>query len=108
LALACRALSIGVTKGYQLAREGEFPVPLKPVGNSKYRAPKTAILAYLGIEDLPGTERGERAELESRPALDALAEVLDAIPDGITRCAAYALIARLIELGRAEREEPQR
>jgi hypothetical protein len=57
LALACRALSIGTTKGYQLAREGEFPVPLKPVGNSKYRAPKTAILAYLGVLETPHAQQ---------------------------------------------------
>jgi hypothetical protein len=107
LALACRALNIGVTKGYRLAREGEFPVPLRPVGNAKYRVPKTAILEYLGIEDIPAADRGQRAELESRPALDALAEVLDAIPDPITRYAAYTLLARLIELGSAERRELQ-
>jgi hypothetical protein len=105
LALACRALNIGVTKGYQLARKGEFPVPLRPVGNAKYRVPKTAILDYLGIEDIPAADRGERAELESRPALDALAEVLDAIPDAITRYAAYTLLARLIELGSVGRGE---
>ena len=107
LALACRALNIGVTKGYRLAREGGFPVPLKPVGNAKYRAPKTAILKYLGIQDIPAADRGRRVELESRPALDALAEVLDAIPDAITRYAAYTLLARLIELGSAERTEPR-
>jgi hypothetical protein len=49
--LACRALGIGITKGYELARNGEFPVPLKPVGNAKYRAPRSAILAYLGVSD---------------------------------------------------------
>jgi hypothetical protein len=105
LALACRALNIGTTKGYQLAREGGFPVPLKPVGNSKYHAPKTAILEYLGIEDIPAADRGKRVELESRPALDALAEVLDAIPDSITRYAAYTPLARLIELDTGERRE---
>ena len=106
LALACRALGIGTTKGYRLAREGEFPVPLRPVGNAKYRVPKTAILEYLGIEDIPAADRREQAELQSRPALDALAEVLDAIPDAITRYAAYTLLARLIELGSAERSSP--
>lgn len=59
LALACRALSLGKTKGYDLARAGEFPIPLQPVGNAKYRAPKTAILAYLGV-------------LEAAPAQEAL------------------------------------
>ena len=53
LKLACRALNIGVTKGYELARKGEFPVQLLPVGNAKYRAPKSAILDHLGILDVP-------------------------------------------------------
>lgn len=61
LALACRALAIGTTKGYGLAREGEFPVPLQPVGNSKYRAPKTAILAYLGVLEAPPAQEVLRA-----------------------------------------------
>lgn len=57
LNLACRALNLGITKGYQLARKGEFPVPLKPVGNAKFRAQKSAILAYLGVsETAPGRE----------------------------------------------------
>jgi len=51
LALACRALNIGTTKGYGLARRGEFPVVLRPVGNAKYRAPKSAILEYLGVSE---------------------------------------------------------
>jgi hypothetical protein len=53
LALACRALNIGVTKGYELARRDEFPVRLLPVGNAKYRAPKSAILEYLGVSEAP-------------------------------------------------------
>ena len=56
LALACRALGIGLTKGYALAKRGKFPVRLLPVGNAKYRAPKSAILEYLGIsETAPST-----------------------------------------------------
>jgi hypothetical protein len=51
LAMACRALNIGTTKGYGLARRGEFPVRLLPVGNAKYRAPKSAILEYLGVSE---------------------------------------------------------
>jgi hypothetical protein len=52
LAMACRALGIGVTKGYGLARRDTFPVRLLPVGNAKYRAPKSAILEYLGISEM--------------------------------------------------------
>jgi hypothetical protein len=56
LAPACRALGIGLTKGYALARRDKFPVRLLPVGNAKYRAPKSAILEYLGIsETAPST-----------------------------------------------------
>jgi hypothetical protein len=51
LKLACRALSIGTTKGYELARKGEFPVTLRPVGGSKYRAARSEILAYLGVSE---------------------------------------------------------
>jgi hypothetical protein len=51
LAMACRALNMGVTKGYGLARRDAFPVRLLPVGNAKYRAPKSAILEYLGISE---------------------------------------------------------
>ena len=53
LAVACRAIGIGTTKGYELARRGEFPVRLLPVGNAKYRAPRSAILEYLGVLDTP-------------------------------------------------------
>jgi len=57
IALACRALGIGITKGYYLARNERFPVPLKPVGGAKYRAQRSAILAYLGVsETAPGRE----------------------------------------------------
>lgn len=57
LAQACRALGIGHTKGYDLARKGEFPVRLLPVGNAKYRAPRSAILEYLGVsETAPGRD----------------------------------------------------
>lgn len=48
--LACRALNIGKTKGYQLARSQDFPVPVIPVGNS-FRVPRAAILEKLGILD---------------------------------------------------------
>ena len=57
LKLACRALGIGITKGYGLAREDRFPVPLREVGNAKYRAARTEILAYLGVaETAPARE----------------------------------------------------
>jgi hypothetical protein len=47
----------------------------------------------LGVDDIQAPVPGEQAELESRPALHALAEVLDAIPDPITCYAAYTLLA---------------
>lgn len=57
LKLACRALGIGITKGYDLAKRGEFPVPLFPVGNSKYHAPRSAILRHIGVLDEPERKR---------------------------------------------------
>jgi hypothetical protein len=92
LATAGRAFGLGRTKSYELARAGQFPCPV-------------LTLAALGIEDIPSPSLGQQAELDPRPALDALAEVLDAIPDPITRYAAYTLLARLIELGSADRGE---
>lgn len=49
--LACRALNIGRTLGYQLAKSGQFPVAVFPVGKEKYKVPRSAILQKLGIRD---------------------------------------------------------
>jgi hypothetical protein len=52
--LACRALNIGRTLGYELAKAGEFPVKVIPVGK-KFKVPRSAIFKELGIIDLEDT-----------------------------------------------------
>lgn len=49
LATAGRALGIGRTKAFELAREGQFPVKVLQVGQ-KFRVPRTALLEYLDID----------------------------------------------------------
>ncbi|MFD5218059.1 helix-turn-helix domain-containing protein [Streptomyces tendae] len=49
LATAGRALGIGRTLAYDLARRGEFPVPLLRLGIA-YRVRRADLLAVLGIE----------------------------------------------------------
>jgi predicted DNA-binding transcriptional regulator AlpA len=49
LATAARALDLGRTSAYSMAKRGEFPVPLLRLG-SQYRARRTDLLELLGIE----------------------------------------------------------
>jgi predicted site-specific integrase-resolvase len=49
LATAGRALGIGRTKAFELAREGRFPVKVLQVGK-KFRVPRTALLKALNID----------------------------------------------------------
>ena len=49
LATAGRALGIGRTKAFELARTGQFPVKVLHVGQ-KFRVPRTAILEALSID----------------------------------------------------------
>jgi excisionase family DNA binding protein len=53
LETAARALGIGRTKAYELAKHGEFPCRLRRIGNT-YRVPTAELLRYLGIEPVPG------------------------------------------------------
>jgi len=46
---ANQALDIGRTKGFALARTGQYPVPLKRIGN-EYRVARADLFAYLGID----------------------------------------------------------
>jgi hypothetical protein len=48
LMTAAAVLQIGRTKAYELAKRGEFPVPVIRVGDS-YRVPVAALLDLLGI-----------------------------------------------------------
>ena len=59
--LAGRALGIGRTKSYELARAGEFPLELLPVGHGKYRVPRTLIFRALRFEEAPGAAAGQDA-----------------------------------------------
>lgn len=52
LQTAARALDLGRTKAYDLAKRGEFPVPVRRIGAS-YRVPVAALLDYLGISEAP-------------------------------------------------------
>ncbi|WP_211297491.1 hypothetical protein [Geodermatophilus tzadiensis] len=49
LVTAARALSIGRTLAYQLARAGNFPVPVLRLG-TRYRVVTSGLLAVLGVE----------------------------------------------------------
>jgi hypothetical protein len=57
LATAGLAFGFGRTRSFELARSGEFPVRVIPVGRRpdgspvKFRVPRSAILEELGIED---------------------------------------------------------
>lgn len=57
---AARALGIGRTKAYQLARDGEFPCPVLHVGNA-YRVPTASLLHLLGLT------AGNSSQQEGRP-----------------------------------------
>ncbi len=48
LVTAAKALGIGRTTAYQLARAGELPVPVLRLG-VRYRVPTAALLEVLGI-----------------------------------------------------------
>lgn len=48
LITAARALCLGRTKAYDLARRGEFPCPVFRIGDT-YRVPTIALLELLGI-----------------------------------------------------------
>jgi hypothetical protein len=48
LRTAARALSIGRTRAFELARRGEFPVPVLRVGVT-YRVPTAPLLELLGL-----------------------------------------------------------
>jgi hypothetical protein len=48
LPTAARALGIGTTKAYQLARAGEFPCPVLPLG-SRFRVTKHHLFEALGM-----------------------------------------------------------
>lgn len=50
LMTTARALGIGRSMAYEMARSGTYPIPLFPVGR-RYRATRVDLLAALGITD---------------------------------------------------------
>jgi hypothetical protein len=55
LLLACRALGIGRSLGYDLAKRGEFPCRVLTVGKS-YRVTRADLLRSLGVDQqAPGS-----------------------------------------------------
>lgn len=49
---AARAIGLGRTRAYQLARQGQFPCKVIRIGNC-YRVPTAALLALLDAERNP-------------------------------------------------------
>lgn len=49
LSTACRALNLGRTVGYELARNGEFPCAVLRIGG-QYRVATSLLLVTLGLE----------------------------------------------------------
>lgn len=54
LTTAARALAIGRTRAFELARRGAFPVPVLRVG-ATYRVPTAPLLALLGLNPAEGS-----------------------------------------------------
>ena len=59
LETAGRAFGIGRTKAFELARAGQFPVPVLRVG-VKYRVTRTSILKALGIDPAAAVSQDPR------------------------------------------------
>lgn len=53
-----RAIRVGRTVGYALARRGEYPVPVHRLGN-QYRVCRSDLLRFLGIEVSAAPGQGE-------------------------------------------------
>jgi excisionase family DNA binding protein len=69
LVTAARALGIGRTMAYQLARAGELPVPVLRLG-ARYRVPTAALLGALGVGpagSAPGADTDRATVLRALP-----------------------------------------
>lgn len=67
LLTTARALGIGRSMAYEMARAGTYPVPLFNVGR-RYRAMRADLLAVLGLVDAPDTARADRSVEDERDA----------------------------------------
>lgn len=56
---AGRPFGLGRDASYDLARRGEFPVPVLRVGR-RWVVTRAALLAGLGVDDGPGSSSGTR------------------------------------------------
>lgn len=65
---ANRALSVGRSNGYAMAKTGEYPVPVLRLGRA-YRVKRSDLLNYLGISD------SETAPQRAEPAQPRLVAV---------------------------------
>lgn len=65
LQTACRALGIGRTAGYELARTGMFPCSLLKCGRT-YRVPTARLLDVLGEDRSQPPSIAEPADLDER------------------------------------------
>jgi excisionase family DNA binding protein len=64
LGRACQYLGVSRSVGYQLAKDGLFPVRVERIGNS-YRIPTAGLIDYLGVRpDAPGEPSPAVAEPE--------------------------------------------
>lgn len=54
---AFAALGIGRDLGYQLIRQGEFPLPVVPLGRT-FRVRRVDLLAFLGLENSDAARGG--------------------------------------------------
>jgi hypothetical protein len=65
LMTAARALDIGRTTAYQLAKAGEFPVRIIRVGTA-YHVPTAELLKVLGVTPLPVGNAEEQSGTQTR------------------------------------------
>ena len=68
LVTAGRALGLGRTKAYDLARAGQFPCPVIRAGKN-WMVPTAGLLALLGLPiPVPGSPDSDHADASPRPA----------------------------------------
>ncbi|MGC4878529.1 helix-turn-helix transcriptional regulator [Micromonospora sp. DT43] len=69
LATAARALGVGRTKAYDLAKSNAFPCPVLRIGTS-YRVRTADLLRLVGVDRQPTTVRDDRPEQTERRYAD--------------------------------------
>ncbi|MEU8328536.1 helix-turn-helix domain-containing protein [Micromonospora sp. NPDC048839] len=69
LATAARALGVGRTKAYDLAKSNAFPCPVLRIGTS-YRVRTADLLRLVGVDRQPTAVRDDRLEQTERRYAD--------------------------------------